>query len=156
MWERIDDFALKVGEGGIVFLTQQPNVAMTTKTKTTSTRMRTMDGEERWAAARVQCWWLSSWEDNDDQDEDDDKDNDTDKIIGHDKTTGHNSTAQGGMALYSTIVGRGMDSGGRDHFLNATTSENLYCTIDLNSPPLNWGQFHRDPWWANHHILWLR
>ena len=30
-----------------------------------------------------------------------------------------------------------------------------YCTFDLNSPPLHWGQIPRNPWWANHHISYL-
>ncbi len=31
-----------------------------------------------------------------------------------------------------------------------------YCTFDLNWPPPNWGQNHRDSWLANQLILWLQ
>jgi len=32
----------------------------------------------------------------------------------------------------------------------------MYRTLDLNSPPPNWRQIHRDSWWANQCILWLQ
>ncbi len=31
-----------------------------------------------------------------------------------------------------------------------------YCMIDLNLQPPNLRQIHRDFWWANQPILWLR
>jgi hypothetical protein len=31
-----------------------------------------------------------------------------------------------------------------------------YCTFGINLQTPNWGQIHRDPWWANQHFLWLR
>ena len=32
-----------------------------------------------------------------------------------------------------------------------TFVQSTYCTFDLNSPPLNWGQIYHNPWWANQH-----
>ncbi len=39
--------------------------------------------------------------------------------------------------------------------MNSSVSK-LYCTFDLNLQPPNLRQTHRDFWWANQPILWLR
>ncbi len=63
---------------------------------------------------------------------------------------------------YSTYLGEASKiwevyrkSAGSPQELFCQSLPNSYCMFDLNSPTLNWRQFHREFWWANQPILWL-